>query len=89
MKIEETPRETSLYRKLAKDYTPKAADMKICKYIEALEERIATLEAGHNAQEEKIAAQENALAGLAEKITALEVAAQTQAKPGTKNKGEG
>lgn len=40
----DTPRETNLYRKLAKDYTPKAAEMQICKYLEALEERIDALE---------------------------------------------
>jgi len=40
----ETPRETSLYREIAKDYQPKQAEMKICKYIEGLEARIAALE---------------------------------------------
>jgi hypothetical protein len=40
----DTPRETNLYRKIAKDYTPKAAEMQICRYIEALETRIHALE---------------------------------------------
>ena len=41
----DTPRETNLYRQIAKDYSPKQAEMKICKYIEGLERRIALLEA--------------------------------------------
>lgn len=40
----DTPRKTKLYNQLAKDYTPKQADMMICKYIEGLEARIAALE---------------------------------------------
>lgn len=41
---EETPRPGNLYRAIAKDYTPKQAEMKICKYLEGLERRIAALE---------------------------------------------
>ena len=41
----ESPRETSLYRQIAKDFQPKRAEMQICRYIEKLEERIAALEA--------------------------------------------
>lgn len=44
----DTPRKTKLYNEIAKDYQPKQAEMKICKYIEDLESRhearIATLE---------------------------------------------
>lgn len=40
----DTPRTNDLYRKLAKDYSPKQAEMLICKHIAALEERIAALE---------------------------------------------
>lgn len=36
--------ESKLYRELAKDYSPKKADMNICKYIQELEERIQKLE---------------------------------------------
>ena len=43
--MEPTPRKTKLYRTLCKDYSPKQADMQICKYIEGLEQRIADLEA--------------------------------------------
>lgn len=44
MSHEETPRQGSLYRTIAKDYQPKQAEMKICKYIEGLEARITDLE---------------------------------------------
>ena len=40
----DTPRKTRLYNQIAKDYMPKQAEMMICKYIEALEVRLATLE---------------------------------------------
>jgi len=33
-----------LYNQLAKDYTPKKAEMQICRYIEKLEQRIVILE---------------------------------------------
>lgn len=40
-----TPRKTKLYHELAKDFSPKRADMMICQYIEMLETRITALEA--------------------------------------------
>lgn len=43
--MEKTPIPSELYRALAKDYTPKAADMNICRYIAGLEARIKALEA--------------------------------------------
>ena len=42
--MESTPRPNELYRQIAKDYNPKPAMMNICKYIQALEARIAVLE---------------------------------------------
>ena len=39
-----TPRKTRLYNELAKDYSPKRANMMICRYIEMLEGRIEALE---------------------------------------------
>lgn len=42
--METTPRKTKLYNQLAKDYTPKKAEMQICRYIEKLEQRIVVLE---------------------------------------------
>ncbi len=42
--MEATPRTNSLYRQIAKDYNPKAAEMNICKYIQGLEERLQTVE---------------------------------------------
>lgn len=42
--METTPRKTKLYNLLAKDYTPKKAEMQICQYIEKLEQRIVVLE---------------------------------------------
>lgn len=35
---------SELYRSLAKDFTPKKAEMRICKYLEELEARIVKLE---------------------------------------------
>ncbi len=60
--MEVTPRPNNLYRQIAKDYTPKNAEMNICKYIMSIEqeytdrinrldERISALEA--NAEEKK------------------------------------
>ena len=42
--METTPRKTKLYNQIAKDYTPKKAEMQICRYIEKLEQRIVVLE---------------------------------------------
>ncbi len=42
--MEATPRTNSLYRQVAKDYNPKAAEMNICKYIQGLEERLQMVE---------------------------------------------
>ena len=39
-----TPRKTRLYNEIAKDFSPKRADMMICQYIEMLESRIEALE---------------------------------------------
>lgn len=39
-----TPRKTKLYNEIAKDFSPKRADMMICQYIEMLEGRIEALE---------------------------------------------
>lgn len=41
----DSPRTTSLYREIAKDFNPKKAEMNICKYVEALEARLLKLEA--------------------------------------------
>jgi len=40
----DTPRKTTLYNQIAKDFQPKQADMMICKYIEGIEWRIEELE---------------------------------------------
>ena len=42
--MEAKPRPNELYRTIAKDYNPKAAEMNICKYIQNLEARIEALE---------------------------------------------
>lgn len=42
--MEATPRTNSLYRQIAKDYNPKEAEMKICKYIQGMEERLEVVE---------------------------------------------
>lgn len=44
MSMMETPRPNELYRKIAKDYNPKAAEMAICKYVQDLEQRVIALE---------------------------------------------
>ncbi len=38
--MEVTPRSNNLYRQIAKDYTPKQAEMNICKYIQQMEDRL-------------------------------------------------
>lgn len=43
--MEQTPMSNALYRSLAKDFQPKPAMMNMCKYIMALEARVAALEA--------------------------------------------
>ena len=50
----DTPRKTKLYHELAKDFSPKRADMMICRYIEMLEERIGALETCCKALEQLI-----------------------------------
>lgn len=42
----------SLYRELAKDFTPKKAEMRICQYVEKLEARIAALESAESEEAE-------------------------------------
>jgi|GEM_PF-7115821 len=46
----DSPRQTSLYKQIAKDFRPKEAMMQMCRYIEGLEKRIETLEAASPAK---------------------------------------
>lgn len=44
MDTNQAPRKTKLYNELAKDFNPKEAFMKVCRYIEGMERRIKELE---------------------------------------------
>lgn len=74
----DTPRPNDLYRQIAKDYKPKAAEMNICKYIRAVED-------GFNALFEECDAR---IARLESRIAELEKGIPTvEEKPKTAKKG--
>jgi hypothetical protein len=69
------PQQTALWRRIAKDYQPKEAEMKICRYIEELEGRIVALEQHMNAHEMSLQAVENLRVNLNQKIAEIAASA--------------